>query len=97
MIDRQCRAFGLTSPFSTTHYNIKDLFKSLYPGMAKGYGMKNAYVATIGRDIEGTHHRGGDDARNIAQVLEFDIVSSSNRCFQNDSEPSQYKETKTGP
>lgn len=66
MIDRQCKAFGLTSPFSTTHYNIKGVFKSLYPRMSKGYGMNNAYVATIGRSIEGTHHRGGDDARNIA-------------------------------
>jgi inhibitor of KinA sporulation pathway (predicted exonuclease) len=69
MIDRQCRAFGLESPFKPSHFNIKTLFKSVYPGSKGGYGMKTAFKRIMARNIEGTHHRGGDDAKNIASVI----------------------------
>lgn len=61
-----CERTRMESPFSTTHYNIKDLCKELYPKLNGGYGMKNAIQRVVKRPIEGTHHRGGDDAKNIA-------------------------------
>jgi inhibitor of KinA sporulation pathway (predicted exonuclease) len=66
MISRQRKPFGLESPFSSTHYNIKNLFKEMYPDHRGGFGMNVAFRAALGKPIEGTHHRGGDDARNIA-------------------------------
>ncbi|KAG8855470.1 hypothetical protein FRB91_002117 [Serendipita sp. 411] len=71
MIQRQCKAFKLDSPFSTTHYNVKTLFKELYPGLGI-YGMDNVWKQVMtGRHLEGTHHRGGDDAKNISSLLAF--------------------------
>lgn len=68
MTEKQCRVFGLPSPFSTTHYNIKNIYKHLYP-MEQSFGMVSAYRRVVGGQIEGTHHRGGDDAKNIAYVF----------------------------
>lgn len=66
MINRQCKAFQVDSPFNPSHFNIKALFKSVYPDSEGGYGMATAFKSIMGRNIEGTHHRGGDDAKNIA-------------------------------
>jgi inhibitor of KinA sporulation pathway (predicted exonuclease) len=66
MINRQCKAFELASPFNPSHFNVKALFKSVYPNSTGGYRMDLAFKTIMGRDIEGTHHRGGDDAKNIA-------------------------------
>ncbi|KAG8831586.1 hypothetical protein FRC17_002902 [Serendipita sp. 399] len=69
MIQQQCRIFNLKSPFSTTHYNVKNLFKEVYPDLG-GYGMAGVWKKVMrGRRLEGTHHRGGDDAKNISSLL----------------------------
>jgi inhibitor of KinA sporulation pathway (predicted exonuclease) len=69
MVRRQCRFFGLEYPFGETHTNVKTLFKELYRGHRGNYGMTSAYQAMFGTPSAGTHHRGGDDARNIAVML----------------------------
>jgi inhibitor of KinA sporulation pathway (predicted exonuclease) len=69
MVRRQCRVFGLQYPFGETHTNVKTLFKEVYSGYRGNYGMATAYKAVFGKGIEGTHHRGGDDAKNIAVML----------------------------
>ena len=69
MVRRQCGVFGLRYPFGGTHTNVKMLFKELYKGHRGNYGMATAYTAVFGKAIEGTHHRGGDDARNIGVML----------------------------
>jgi inhibitor of KinA sporulation pathway (predicted exonuclease) len=66
MIDKTCRHMKIDSPFNSTHYNVKDLCKELYPRLSGGYGMKNALQRVAKVPLEGTHHRGGDDAKNIA-------------------------------
>ena len=66
MIKRQCKAFELEPPFSSTHFNIKTIFKSVYPGLPGFYGMDAAYKTIMDQPLEGIHHRGGDDAKNIA-------------------------------
>lgn len=65
--ERQCRAENVPYPFGPGHINVKTLF-ALAKGMSRGIGAKEAteYCDMV---WEGTHHRGLDDAVNIARVL----------------------------
>jgi inhibitor of KinA sporulation pathway (predicted exonuclease) len=54
-------------PFTRTHLNVKRRFSEQL-GEAKRFGMDGA-LARVGLMLEGTHHRGIDDARNIARLL----------------------------
>lgn len=65
--ERQCRLFGVEYPFGTRHINVKNLF-ALMNGLDRERGMDGA-LAYLGLSLEGTHHRGGDDAWNIARIL----------------------------
>lgn len=51
------------------HVNLKQQFSSAQ-GLPKRYGMAQA-LEMAGIQLEGTHHRGIDDARNIAKLLPF--------------------------
>ncbi|XGV94445.1 MAG: exonuclease domain-containing protein [Leptolyngbya sp. BL-A-14] len=56
-------------PIAYPHVNLKQLFSEVQ-GLPKRYGMAEALqLASIA--LEGTHHRGLDDARNIAKLLPF--------------------------
>ena len=67
MFERQCAARGVAYPFSATHLNIKTLF-TLLRGMRHDVGMAQA-LQLLELPLEGTHHRGDDDAWNTALVL----------------------------
>ncbi len=54
-------------PFGPRHINIKNLFSVLY-GLDKELGL-DAALKYLGMKLEGTHHRGVDDARNIAKIF----------------------------
>lgn len=54
-------------PFGGRHLNVKKEF-SKHLGVEKRYGMAGA-LERIGFELQGTHHRGIDDARNIARLL----------------------------
>lgn len=41
---------------------------SEYLGVSKGFGMSQA-LQQLGLELKGTHHRGIDDARNIAAIF----------------------------
>ncbi|VXD16618.1 Exonuclease RNase T and DNA polymerase III (fragment) [Planktothrix paucivesiculata PCC 9631] len=56
-------------PIAYPHINLKQLF-SRTQGLPKRYGMAQA-LQLAGIPLEGTHHRGIDDARNIAKLLPF--------------------------
>jgi inhibitor of KinA sporulation pathway (predicted exonuclease) len=65
--ERNCAARGLGYPFGIGHLNVKTLF-------AAGMGLSrevdiDAACGQVGIEMEGTHHRGVDDAWNIAKVL----------------------------
>lgn len=64
---RQCEAFGLKYPFSTIHINVKTLL-AITQRSPKEVGMAQA-LEILGLPLEGTHHRGVDDAGNIAKIL----------------------------
>ncbi|MFF7244218.1 exonuclease domain-containing protein [Embleya sp. NPDC008237] len=65
--ERQCAAEGVPYPFGTRHLNAKSLY-SLAHGLDRELGMAAA-LEHAGLPLEGTHHRGIDDAWNIAELL----------------------------
>lgn len=67
MFERQCAAEGIDYPFSAGHLNVKTLF-ALASGLSHEVGMAKA-LAHLGLPLEGTHHRGADDAWNVAAIL----------------------------
>lgn len=68
MFRQQCKDFKVPYPFSPKHINLKALFAKMpefeWMGLARA-------LKTIGLDFEGTHHRGADDAWNIARVVAY--------------------------
>lgn len=71
MFKNQCASFGVEYPFSANHINVKTLFAEKNK-LKKPLGMTGA-LAKMNIPLEGTHHRGVDDAKNIAKIL-FTIV-----------------------
>lgn len=65
--ERQCRDEHVKYPFGPNHINVKTLF-ALFNQMKRGIGTKEA-VEVSGLTWKGTHHRGVDDAENIAGLL----------------------------
>jgi inhibitor of KinA sporulation pathway (predicted exonuclease) len=58
---------GIRVPFAMHHLNIKRRFSEVL-GIPKKLGMEGA-LKRAGLELVGTHHRGIDDARNIARLL----------------------------
>jgi len=67
MFERQCKRRKVSYPFSAGHINVKTLLAAVY-GLKHEAGMSKALNLT-GIPLEGTHHRGADDAWNIAAIL----------------------------
>jgi len=65
--ERVCEAFGIGYPFGRSHLNVKTLF-SVVHNLDRELGLDQAYQH-LGLTMEGTHHRGVDDAWNIAGLL----------------------------
>lgn len=66
-LERDCREQGAPYPFGPSHLNVKTLF-ALARGLRREVGMAQA-LEVLGLPLEGTHHRGVDDAFNIAGIL----------------------------
>lgn len=64
---RQCTALGVGYPFGPSHINVKTLF-ALKNKLGHETGMDGA-LKFLEIPLEGTHHRGIDDAKNIAKIL----------------------------
>ena len=65
--ERVCKAQNVGYPFGPSHLNVKSLFAAA-TGIGHEVGLDGAYKQ-LGLELEGTHHRGDDDAWNIAQIL----------------------------
>ncbi|MFE3000608.1 exonuclease domain-containing protein [Nocardia sp. NPDC059246] len=63
----QCAGTGVRYPFGSRHTNAK-LAYSVARDTKRRYGMAEA-LRLAGIPLEGTHHRGGDDAWNIAALI----------------------------
>ena len=69
MMKMQCDAWGVSYPFSDNHINVKELFAAK-KGLNKKVGMNGA-LGILDFPLEGIHHRGVDDAKNLAKVLHW--------------------------
>lgn len=67
MFDRCAKHFGVKYPFGPRHMNLKNSFTLLH-GLEREPGMDTA-LEFLRLPLDGTHHRGIDDARNIAGIF----------------------------
>lgn len=65
--ERCCAELGVPYPFGPGHLNVKTLL-AVSLGLTREHGLARALEA-LGLELEGTHHRGHDDAWNIAAIL----------------------------
>ncbi|MFN7972010.1 MAG: 3'-5' exonuclease [Acidobacteriota bacterium] len=66
-LERCCADQGVRYPFGPTHLNVKTLFAVTHR-MSREVGMAGA-LERLGLPLDGTHHRGVDDAWNVAAIL----------------------------
>lgn len=64
---RQCTELKIAYPLGPSHINVKTLFALKYQ-LGHETGMAGA-LEMLNIPLEGTHHRGVDDAKNIAKIL----------------------------
>lgn len=69
MMRSQCDIKNVDFPLSSNHINVKELFAE-HKGLKKKVGMNGA-LHILNIPLEGTHHRGKDDAKNIAKILRW--------------------------
>lgn len=72
MLQKQCKKFNVPYPMGKQHINVKQLFAET-KGLAKPTGMNGA-LSILNIPLEGTHHRGVDDAKNIAKILHWCLM-----------------------
>ncbi len=72
--ERQCSPSVAPYPFGPTHLNVKSL-AALGFGWPREAGMP-LVLEQLDRPLEGTHHRGHDDAWNIAGILGTLLLST---------------------
>ena len=65
--EAECQRKHIPYPFGRGHLNVKSLF-AITHALPREVGMAQA-LARLELPLEGTHHRGGDDAWNIAAIL----------------------------
>ena len=68
-LQQDCDFHRIPNPVSAPHLNVKRLF-SERQSLGRTYGLAGAIEKT-GLGFSGTHHRGIDDARNIARLLPY--------------------------
>lgn len=78
MFEKQCKARGIPYPFGRTHINVKALAGFARAGRTE-FGLDKAMRLML-LQMEGTHHRGADDAWNIAAVL-GELIGASRSAF----------------
>ncbi len=66
---QDCEYHKISYPIGSEHINIKKLF-STAQGLKKKLGMAGALKAA-GLALNGTHHRGLDDAKNMARLMPY--------------------------
>ena len=73
MFVAQCEQRGISYPFGPEHINAKTRFAEAHR-LSRPVGMAAA-LKQLRWPLVGTHHRGGDDAVNIARILGHLLVS----------------------
>jgi len=68
-LEQDSQFHRISYPIGSEHINIKKLF-SLNQNLKKKFGMAGA-LELAGLPLDGKHHRGIDDARNMAKLMPF--------------------------
>ena len=76
-LEQDARHHGIPSPLGPDHANVKQLFARAL-GLRRGIGNRGA-MDIVGERATGTHHRGIDDARNIARLLPYALGRKEHR------------------
>ncbi len=76
MFERMCKEFDVPYPWGVGHMNVKTLFALATNGHE--VGMDKA-LAQLGLPLNGHHHRGVDDALNIAAILRVLLARARRR------------------
>jgi len=72
---RDCARHGIANPLASfAHINLKRQFAKARK--IKEVGMARA-LQVVGLPLDGSHHRGLDDARNIAKLLPYSLGSNN--------------------
>jgi inhibitor of KinA sporulation pathway (predicted exonuclease) len=74
---KNCERRGIEYPFGPRHLNVKTLVALAF-GWRHEFGMSEV-LERLSMPLVGTHHRGGDDAYNIAQILRVVLESARGR------------------
>ena len=69
MARKQYSTSGLGDPFGSVHTNVKVLFKLRYSDYMESYRTDAPYKRAMGKQTDGTHYRGGYDAKDISTML----------------------------
>lgn len=64
---KNCKDYNINYPFGPRHINLKNMF-AVFEGLESELEI-NKVLPMIGSKLEGTYHRGIDDARNIAKIF----------------------------
>ncbi len=78
MFISQCASFGIDYPFGPKHFNLKKIYAKVYN--SRPPGMTGA-LEQLNIPLTGTHHRGGDDAYNIALITAAMLSVRGNSIF----------------
>ena len=65
--ESDCQLHGIDDAWTSPHRNLKQQYGK-FKALPRAIGMKNAII-NENMKIDGTHHRGIDDARNIAKIF----------------------------
>jgi inhibitor of KinA sporulation pathway (predicted exonuclease) len=84
MFERNCKDYNCKYPFGPNHINLKNLFTMLH-GINKEVGMESA-LDFLSLKLEGTHHRGLWDAKNIAEIFTCSLRKFRNGPVNTDCE-----------
>ncbi len=68
MFERNCQDYGVKYPFGPRHMNLKNSF-AILNGLTREASVDGAIKDWMPFPMTGTHHRGIDDARNIAEIF----------------------------
>jgi len=93
-LERDARRLGARLPLGRDHLNIKSTFARRFSEGREGFGAQGAVrragapsgemgvgqaLRFLGLAFQGTHHRGIDDARNIARLLPYALGKAAPR------------------
>jgi len=76
--ERDCTNRGVDYPFGPGHINVKSLFAVVH-NLPHELRLDKA-MDYLHFPLEGTHHRGSDDAWNIARILSYLLLKARQNC-----------------